>query len=150
MAWVTGGIFGARQAANFDAAATTTFAAITNMTVNLEAGKTYHFYAWLPCTLDLVGGAKARFSGTATGTDIRIIYKMFDTAAAAIVSVNQTNALGAGGATAVTGGASAEIVAEGTITVNAAGTLLMQFGQQVAAGTSSALRGGVMIVTQMA
>ena len=150
MAWFTGGIFGARQAANFDAAGTTTFTAVTNMTVNLEAGKTYHFYVWLPCTLDAAGGAKMRLSGTVTLTDFRVVYKMFDNAAAAFVSVNQNNALTAGGVTAVTGGTSAEILAEGTITVNAAGTLLVQFAQQVAAGTSSALRGGVMIVTQMA
>ena len=123
----------------------TTLANITmDNTINVEAGKTYSFRAVLYTTSNVAGGVKAAMAGTATATTI--VYEGFTTAAGAITQT-RASALGTevGAVTAVT---AANIIIEGTIIVNGAGTLVPQFACNAAVGTSSVLVGSIFTIQQ--
>lgn len=121
---------------------TTTLADVTGLSVNVQAGRTYSFQATLFTTSNVGGGVKVAIGGTVTAT--AIVYEGLSTNAGATTQGRAT-ALGSavGGVTAVTG---ALITIYGTITVNAAGTLTVQFAENAAIGTSSVLVGSSFIV----
>ncbi len=135
-----------RVATQFDKTSDTTLANVTGLTVTVKAGRTYSFTAILYTTSNVAGGVKAAIAGTATAT--AIIYEA-ETASAGItgaVGTSRATALGTavGDVTAVT---VAKIMITGTITVNAAGTLTVQFAQNASNGTaSSVLVGSSFIV----
>ena len=123
-----------------------TLANITGLSVNVTAGKTYCFYATLYTTANVAGGVKAAIAGTATATSI--IYEGITTAAAGLAAQTRATALGTevGGATTATAGL---IRIDGTITVNAGGTLTVQFAQNASNGAaSSVLVGSTFIVEE--
>lgn len=119
-----------------------TLADITGLSHNVEAGKAYAFEAILYTTSNVSGGVKAAIAGTATATSI--VYEGFTTDAGMSTQTRAT-ALGSavGDITAVT---AAFIKINGTIVVANAGTLTVQFAENVAVGTSSVLVGSTFIV----
>jgi hypothetical protein len=115
-----------------------TLANVTGLSLNVAAGRTYTFRAVLHTTSDVSAGVKVAIAGTATAT--AIVYEARTINAGAITQGRATAlGTGVGGVTAVT---AAMIIIEGTITVNAAGTLTVQFAQNATnAAASSVLVG---------
>lgn len=117
-----------------------TLAAITGLSHNVEAGKSYAFKAFLFYDADAIGGHKYSIAGTATATAIRYhIRSLSDATSAYVITARQTALAGAGSGQA--GSTAGLTIIEGTITVNAAGTLTPMFAQNAANGTSSILVG---------
>jgi hypothetical protein len=132
----------ARVSAQFDKTSDTTLANITGLSVDVTAGQTYSFRAVLPTTSNVAGGIKVAISGTATAT--AIWYEGLITNAGLTTQGRSAALDGAIGVTAVT---AAMVVIEGTITVNAGGTLTVQFAQNASNGAaSSVLVGGTFTV----
>lgn len=125
-----------RAAAQFDVTSNVTLANVPGLTVNVTATKTYSFNATIYTTSNIAGGVQAAIGGTATAT--AIIYEGETTAAAAVGAQTRATALGTtvGGITTVT---VARIDIVGTITVNAGGTLTVQFAQNASSGSASSV-----------
>lgn len=127
-----------RAATQFDKTSDTTLANITGLSATVTAGRTYNFIATLFTTSNVAGGVKAAIAGTATATSI--IYEA-ETSSAGVpgaVGTARATALATavGDVTAVT---VAKITITGTITVNAGGTLTVQFAQNASNGTASSV-----------
>jgi hypothetical protein len=137
----------ARVSAQFDKASNA-LANIPGLSVNVAAGQSYDFEAVLFTTSDVSGGVKVAVGGTATAT--AIVYEAVTLDAAAVKAQTRAAVLGGavGGITAVV---AAQIKIRGTITVNAAGTLTVQFAQNATFATpSSVLVGSLLTVNQRA
>src|SRR5262249_7630642 len=128
-----------RVTSDFSVTSSTTLTNVTGLTVTVVAGKTYSFVATLFTTSNVAGGVQAAIAGTATAT--AIIYEGETTAGAAIGAQTRASALATavGAITAVT---AARIDIMGTITVNAGGTLTVQFAQNASNGTASVVKQG--------
>lgn len=128
---------GARVATQFDAT-TATLANVTGLSLSLAAGKTYAFRAVLFVDADATGGHKYAIAGTATATSVIYQLQSSDNGSpgAFVLTSRQTALGGAAGEASTT---AYFTVIEGTIVVNAAGTLTVQFAQNSANGTSSVL-----------
>ena len=115
-----------------------TLADVTGLTSEtLTAGKTYSFFAELFVDADVTGGSKYAIAGTATATAIKYHIDMIcDATNALVITSRQTALAGSAGQAGCTAGLTR---ISGTITVNAAGTLAVQFAQNAANGTSSVL-----------
>lgn len=136
-----------RVAADFSKTTDTTLANITGLSVNVAAGKTYHFEVALYYAADAVGGHKYAIAGTATATDIRYhIQSVADATNLNVITSTQTALAGSAGQAGSTAGMT---VISGTITVNAAGTLTVQFAENASSGTSTIKRGSTFIVTEI-
>lgn len=138
-----------RVTADFTKTNDAALANVTGLTVNVGAGKTYHFEAWLPYTADAVGGHKYAIAGTATATDIRYhITSVADATNLNVITATQVALAGASGQAGSVGG---DTRISGTITVNAGGTLTVQFAQNAAtpATSSSVKRGATFSVTEI-
>lgn len=124
---------------------TTTLGNVTGLTANVGAAGVYRFEAKLFTTSNVAGGVKAAIAGTATATSI--MYEGLTTDAG-LTTQSRGAAMAAvvGAVTAVT---AAYITIEGTITVNAAGTLTVQLAANAATGTTSALTGSTFTVYQV-
>ncbi len=122
-----------------------TLGTVTGLLQWVEAGKTYHFVAHLDATLDATGGAKYAINGGATATAISYRVRHLGASLAVVSSTRQTSLGSAVNSTAAL--TDDDVMIEGVITVNAAGTLLVQFAQQSANGTSSILVGSTFEVT---
>lgn len=135
-----------RVSTQFDKTNDVSLANITGLTATLVAGKTYRFTAKLFTTSNVGGGVQFAIGGTATATNI--IYDGLTTDAGLTTQGRGTAlATAVGAVTAVT---AASCVIAGTITVNAAGTLTVQFAQNASNGTaSSVLVGSTFVVTEM-
>jgi hypothetical protein len=137
-----------RVSTQFDKTTNTTLGNITGLTATLVAGKTYQFEAILFITGDVVGGQKYGIAGTATATNI--IYEVLtisNSTNAIVISSKQTSL---GGSVGQAGATDDFTRITGVITVNAAGTLTVQFAQNASSGTSSVLVGSYFSVTQIA
>lgn len=122
----------------FDKAANTTLADIPDLAKNVQAGKKYKYRFFGMVAADATGGSKFAIAGTATATDNRYITKCINLSATPPVLLyggTQTALTGVsnGGA----GGTVHMVEIEGTILVNAGGTIVPQFAQNAASGTSS-------------
>ena len=124
----------------------TTLADITGLSVNVLAGRTYRFKAVLYTTSNSASGVKAAIAGTATATNIIYYGQTADVSGG--TAIHKATALGTavGNVTAVTG---AMIIIHGTITVNAAGTLTVQFADNAGTNTSSVLVGSTFEVVDI-
>lgn len=133
--------------ANFDKV-NATLANVTGLTATLVAGRTYSFVATLPMTADATGGWKAGLAGTATVTALWGAVDSYDYDSN---TVNAENLYSSGPFTTVVGSragpTSTRVTITGTVVVNAGGTLLVQFAQSSASGTSTILRGATLITT---
>ena len=141
------GITSARVATQFDKTTDTTLANIPGLSLTLTAGRTYQFIATLHVSPDAVGGQKYAIAGTCTAT--AIIYQVNtinNTTNANIINSRQT---ALGGSIGVAGGTSDFTMIIGTITVNAGGTLTVQFAENASSGTSSVLIGSTLVITDI-
>lgn len=122
----------------FDKTSDNSLANITGLTFNVEAGRTYDFEAVLGTTSNASGGIKAAISGTATATSIFYDSIIWQTGATVAPGVSRATALNTtvANVTSVTAGT---IIIKGTIKVNAAGTLTVQFAQNASNGTASSV-----------
>jgi len=137
---------GKRVTADFSKSLDTTLANVTGLSVNVTAGRTYSFEAILHTTSITSGGVKFAIAGTATATAIVTEALLYDQANLTEPVQTRATALGTAlvGTTAVTV-AYARIT--GTITVNAGGTLTVQFAQNASdVSSSTVLRGSTFIV----
>lgn len=135
-----------RVTADFSVTSSTTLINITGLTVTVVAGQTYSFLGVLYTTSNVAAGVKAAVAGTATTTSI--VYEGQATASSAISAQTRGAAL-ATTVAAVTAVTAARIDISGTITVNAGGTLTLQFAQNVSnAAASIVLRGSWFKVWQ--
>lgn len=138
-----------RVTAQTDVTASTTLVTVTGLSVSLVAGGTYILESYLPATAGASGGAKVAFgtSDTLTATSISYTGKNFNgtTLNANTTTTTLGNAVGA--ATAVT----TDLMLNGTIVVNAAGTLTVQIAQNASNATpTSALVNGYLRATRIA
>ena len=149
---IAGGFLGSsgfvRVTTQFDKTADTALANITGLSVSVAAGNTYQFRAVMFVTGDAVGGQKYAIAGTATATAIVYEVMTVSNSANAIVISSKQTALG--GSVGQAGSTDDFTAIEGLITVNAAGTLTVQFAQNAANGTSSVLVGSHMLVHKVA
>lgn len=148
---LSGGFFNyggqSRVSSQFDKTSDTTLASVPGLSVTLAAGRTYHFDAVLYTTSNVAGGVKVAIGGTATATSV--IYQAETIDGTTLGANTRATTLGTavGAVTAVT---AAIIQISGTITVNAAGTLTVQFAQNASNGTaSSVLVGSSFIVNDI-
>lgn len=130
-----GGTQLSRVSTQFDKTSDTTLANVTDLTANVLASGVYAFRAYLSTTAGASGGMKVAISGTATATSISVnaTNKNGTTINANSKATALDSAVGA--ATAVT----TDIIIEGTIVVNAAGTLTVQMAQNASNGTASSV-----------
>lgn len=118
----------------FSKTSDTTLANITGLTRNVEAGRTYAFRAEIDTTANVAGGVKFAVSGTATATSINYSGVLFD--GTAIVANDRATALDTTVCAATTSTVGTCVI-KGTIVVNAAGTLTIQFAQNTSNGGAS-------------
>lgn len=126
----------------------TTLANITGLSVTVAAGKTYYFRAVLFETSG-AGGHQYAISGTATATAIVYDIRTHDLTSQLWDICVRGTALDTAGGEAT--GTDHHTIIDGTITVNAGGTLTVQFAQNSGGGgTSSILVGSIFNVWEMA
>jgi hypothetical protein len=136
----TGNVASTRVANDFPNS-TVTLANVTGLSVNVAAGLTYYFEAYLTCTDAAAGGTKAAIAGTATATNI--IYDGWLTDSNSIKGQANSTALAGVVASSTSSATSGLIVTiRGTITVNAAGTLTVQIAQNTSNGTATTVKAG--------
>ena len=139
-----------RVTADVSFTSNTTLGTVTGLSVNVAAGRTYSFEAYLSFTDAAAGGIKAAIAGTATATAIEYDGWIIDSAANGIKGNTQATALATTVASATTTGTAGVVQIKGTITVNAAGTLLVQAAQNTSSGTATTIkRGSTFIVHDM-
>lgn len=133
----------------FDKTNDAALANITGLTHNVNAGKTYSFEAILDVSPNITGGSQYAIAGTATATSIVYFIELLDDTTNVFTITSRQTALG--GATGQAGTTAGRCKISGTIIVNAAGTLTVQFAQNVAtlATTSSVLINSRFTVDQL-
>jgi len=124
-----------------------TLADVTGLSASVTASKTYRFEALLFVDADATGGGKYAIAGSATATAIKYNIDAINNSTNAFVINSRQTALA--GSAGQAGATSLEVVIRGTITVNAAGTLTVQFAQNTANGTSSVLTMSRFVVWEM-
>jgi hypothetical protein len=139
----------ARVTADFSVTSSVTLVNVTGLTVNVAAGRTYHFETELYVTDAAAGGVQAAIAGTATATAIQYTGYTIDNNAIK----GQTNATAlatAIGSTITVFTAGIVVRITGIITVNAAGTLTVQMAQNTSNATPTiAKRGSYLLVQDM-
>lgn len=127
-----------RVTTSFSKLSDTTLANVTNLTRNVLAGEVYAFRAVLFTTSNSAGGIKFAIGGTATATSFNAFATVIEGSALKAVGTERTTTLGAtiGNITAVT---TATAIIEGSIVVNAAGTLTVQFAQNASTASQSSV-----------
>lgn len=139
-----------RVATQFDKTNDATLATVTGLSVNVAAGKTYSFRTVLFVDAHVTAGQKYAMAGSATAT--AVIYNIVTINDASNLNVITSRQTALGGSAGQAGAQTNYTVIEGTIKVNAAGTLLVQFAQNTAtaATTSSVLVGSTLEVKEIA
>jgi hypothetical protein len=127
-----------RVSTQFDKTSDTALANVPGLSATLVAGRTYGFYAMLDVAAGAVGGSQYSLGGTCTATALVYWVILTDATTNANTIVKRQTALGATGA-GQAGTTSGQCWIEGTITVNAAGTLTVQFAQNASSGTASSV-----------
>lgn len=134
-----------RVSTQFDKTTDTALANVPGLSVTVAAGRTYTFRAVLHLTPSAVGGQQIAVAGTATATAVTYQVNSINNTTNANILNSRVAALGGAGV-GVAGGTADFTTVEGTITVNAGGTLTVQFAQNVSNGTSSVLVGSTFLV----
>jgi hypothetical protein len=135
-----------RTTAQFDKT-NTTLADITGLSGSLSASGVYKFKALLHARPDSTGGFKVAIGGTCTATSIIYQTIVVDNATKSIINADPYTALA--GTSTGSGTTAALVTIEGTIVVNAAGTLTVQFAQNSASGTSSVIAGSTFEIERI-
>lgn len=123
----------------------TTLGTVTGLSVTVAASTKYRFSAVLFVDTDAVGGHKYAIAGTATATAVIYQVNSINNGSNAFRINSRQTALGGAGVGEAIGTAYFTTI-NGTITVNAGGTLLVQFAQNADTGTSSVLVGSTFEV----
>lgn len=112
----------------------TTLVNVPGLSATVIPGATYAFRAVLPTTSGASGGTKAALGGTSTWTSINTSSLTYTASA---VAVNQGTTATPG--TSIAGATASNIltILEGTVVINAAGTLTVMFAQNASNGTAS-------------
>jgi hypothetical protein len=132
-------------AANFSVSSSTSLAIVTNLSINANAGQSYTFHACFNVSPDVVGGEKYAIGGTATATSVIYeIHAINNSTSANSITSKQTSLGGSAGASGAT---DSYVQIDGSIVVNAAGTLGVEFAQNTASGTSTVLAGSSFSVS---
>lgn len=125
----------------------TTLADVSAMALTVTAGKTYSFEATLFVDADATGGSKYAIAGTATATQVKYhILMICDASNLNVITSRQTALASSAGQAGCTAGL---VRIKGMITVNAGGSLVPQFAQNAANGTSSILTMSTFLITQL-
>ncbi len=119
----------------FDKTNSGSYSNITGLAATLVAGATYAFRAVLSVTSGASGGVACALGGTATATSITATGMVYNGTTLGS-SQKTTSATGAVGSYT---GVATNVVIEGAIVVNAAGTLTIRFAQNVSDGTTSSV-----------
>ena len=136
-----------RVGTQFDKTTNTTLGDVTNLSVTVGAGDTYKFKAHLFVNADATGGSKYAIGGTATATNIIYSIRLLDEGTDAYTIVSRQTALGGNAGQA--GTTAGNCIIEGSIVVNAGGTLTVQFAQNASNGTSSVLVGSTFEIEKI-
>jgi len=134
----------ARCTAQTDFTTNTTLAAITGMSINLVAGRTYSIRAHVYCLSTANGGVKFGIAGgTATATAIRGNCQAYN-AGTLVSGAAFTSLTTLVSATAIY----TDLVFDFTITVNAGGTLIFQGAQNASHGETTSYYVGSWMLTE--
>jgi hypothetical protein len=116
----------------------------TILTANLQAARTYSFDIYIPVTASLsTGGIKVALAGTATVTSmIADSWVVSNNAITNQVQVTSLTTLSNG----LGGAATGAVRVQGTITVNAAGTFLVQTAQNTSSATATVVGQGARLM----
>jgi len=120
---------------DFSVTSSTTLANVTGLTYTVASGGKYRFQAMLFTTCGASGGVKVAMSGTATAT---LIIGLVEALGAQHEAWQFTALDEAEGETAI----DFAVRIDGYITVNAGGTLTVQFAQNASNGTASVVKAG--------
>jgi hypothetical protein len=123
----------------------TTLANITGLSATLVNGTTYGFEAMIFVTQDTTGKSKVAMSGTATVSALIAHVMSTEQTIVATTNLGAITALDSSKATGATA-ASTFYLIKGVLTASGNGTLTVQFAQNSATGTSSALIGSYLRV----
>ena len=139
--WVTAGSTGVSirvaLTAQFNKTADTALATVTGLSIALAASSTYILEAYLFVDADATGGHKYALDGAVTANSIKYqVNSVSNTSNLNVINTRLTALAGTTGQAGATG-VWTEIV--GVIASSAAGSINVQFAQQVASGTSSVL-----------
>ncbi len=138
-----------RVSSDFTVTSSTALTNVTGLTATLVAGKTYRFTALVYTTSANTGGVKFAIGGTCTATNIIYDGNLSEGG----LNVNPGTSRGTALGTTIldhTSTLASYARISGTITVNTAGTLTVQFAQNNSDGTGSiALRGSTFVVTEI-
>jgi hypothetical protein len=134
----------------FDKAASTAFATVTGLSLNLPNAGTYSFEALLYVTADATGGQKYQMTGAASPTQVNYDVEIIDITGKVIAAMGRATALSTSVALAGAANTAYQVRIRGTVTPTAAGTFNVQFAQNSASGTSSVLVGSSLKVRQVA
>lgn len=126
---------GAVLASAFNATSNTTPTNVTGFSVNVVASGQYTFFVMLDTTSNIAGGCKVNMGGTATMTAYRGVSVAYSATGVAKAS-NATFGSSDYAATAITANT---ITVFGGFVVNAAGTVTVQFAQNVSNGAASTI-----------
>ena len=120
----------------FNKPSDTTLANVPGLSVNVLAGATYVFKAYLPVTSPATPGIKIAIAGTSTWTSVNETAYAYT--GSAIATVNNVTATPG---TVLTNAAAAytTILVEGTVKINEAGTLTVQMAQSVSNATATSV-----------
>ena len=125
-----------RVSTQFDKTGNTTLSDVTGLSVTVTAGSTYGLKGVLFLTSGSSGGVKVAIAGTATATSI--VYDGLLFSNGTISAQTRVTSLGST-VCAATAVLTTQCQIEGTITVNAGGTLTIQFAQNASNGTTSSV-----------
>lgn len=129
-----------KASSQFDKTTSVALANVTGLSITVVSTTTYKFRATLFVDADATGGHKYAIAGTATATAIVYQVQSNDNGTPGLLRLTSRQTALAGSA-GQAGQTAYFTVIEGTITVNAGGTLTVQFAQNVSNGTSSILVG---------
>lgn len=121
-----------------------TLATVTGLSVDVLAGHSYSFEACLFVDANVTGGSKFAIAGSCTASAVIYEIVLLDNGTSANTITSRQTALGGSAGQAGTTAGFCRI--KGLISVSASGTLLVQFAQNAANGTSSVLVGSDFIV----
>lgn len=137
-----------RVSSNFPATSNTTLANITGLTATVTAGNTYYFESDLYTTSNVGGGDKVAIAGTATATAITYDCTFIDGGAIVVPTTGAQRSAALATAVGATSLTNAWVKCKGTITVNAGGTLTVQFAQNASNGSASTVLAGSTFIVE--
>jgi hypothetical protein len=124
---------------------TTTLANITGLSIAVLAGETRSFTARLHLNASGSGGYKAAIAGTATATAIIGDGAVRKVTALSFLATERLTAMGVAILAVASAVEDGYMEINGVITVNAGGTLTVQFAQNTANGTTTVKRGSTFV-----